>query len=115
MAIKQLSLSNLKDLDGGKADQSLQLHLKRAALDCEDRPNDPTARRVTLDFSLVPVVDERGFLTEVHMQIHAKSVVPAHRTKVYSLGLRNQGMLVFAEDSPDSVNQGTILPDDQDD
>jgi hypothetical protein len=115
MAIKQLCLSNLKDLDGGKADQSLQLHLKRAALDCEDRPNDPTARKVTLDFSLVPVVDERGFLTDVHVQIHAKSVVPAHRTKVYSMGIRRDGMLIFQEDSPNDINQGTMLPDREDD
>jgi hypothetical protein len=115
MAIKQLTLENLKDLDGGKADQSVQLHLRRAALDCEDRPNDATPRKVTLEFTLTPVTDETGQLTDVNVQIHAKSAVPAHRTRVYNMGLRHNGCLIFNEDSPNSINQGTMLPDNQDD
>lgn len=110
--MKQFTLDNLKDLDGGKAAFAFEQHVKRAALDCMDRPGDPKPRTVTLVVSLIPVMEPGGDCTDVEAQIHAKSAVPPHKTKPYSFGLRRNGVLVFNPDSPDNVNQATLMGED---
>lgn len=112
MALKQLSLETLKDLDSGRASEAFRLHLRRAQADCEDRPADPEPRKVTLELELAPVLDDDGTCTEVTVRIKAKSSVPVHKTRVYSCGLRANG-IVFNEDSPTNVNQATLLPEDE--
>lgn len=111
MALQQFTLDALRDLDGGKAAEAFRLHVQRAALDCLDRPADPKPRVVTLQFSVAPVLETDGSCDRVEVQINASSKVPNHRTRVYSFGLRRNGILVFNPDSPDSVDQGTFLPD----
>lgn len=112
--VMQFALDNLKELDGGKAVEALNQHIRRAALDCLDRPADGKPRTVTLTISLSPVLDPQGNCEEVQAQIHASSTVPKHRTKVYSLGLRRNGVLVFNPDSPDHIDQSTFLPANED-
>jgi hypothetical protein len=114
MSVQQLTLATLEKLDMGKAAAALQEHLKRAAIDCMDRPGDGKARKVTLQFDITPIVTPDLTCDEVHIQIQAASKVPTHRTKVYSCGLRKNGMLVFNPDSPDNVNQNTLLDGDDD-
>ena len=109
MSLQQFSLDNLKDLDGGKAAVAFEHHVRRAALDCIDRPGDNAARKVTLEITLKPVMDPQGECTEVEAQIKASSAVPKHQTKPYSFGLRRGGMLVFNSDSIDAVDQTTIF------
>jgi hypothetical protein len=109
MQLVQFSLDTLKDLDGGKASAAFEQHVRRAALDCLDRPGDPAARKVTFEVSLSPRMDPTGDCTEVEVQIRASSVVPKHQTKPYSFGLRRGGMLVFNPDSTDNVNQSTLI------
>jgi hypothetical protein len=115
MSLQQFTLDSLKDLDAGKAMEAFHLHVKRAAVDCLDRPADPKPRVVNLQLSIVPVVEPDGTCDRVDVQIHASSKVPNHRTRVYSFGLRRNGMLVFNPDSPESVDQGTFLPDSDED
>lgn len=112
MGIMQFQLLNLKDLDGGKAVVAFEQHVRRAANDCLDRPGDATARKVTLEILLTPVCDQGGECSEVHAQIKASSAVPKHQTKVYSLGLRKNGVLVFNPDSVDHVDQATLYGED---
>jgi hypothetical protein len=107
--IVQFTLDTLKELDGGKAYEAFMMQLGRAALDCYDRPADAKARKVTLEVCLTPILEPGGDCTEVKAQIHAKSVVPPHRTKEYSFGLRRGGQLAFNVDAPDNVNQATML------
>jgi hypothetical protein len=115
--LKQLTLESLAELDGGKGAAAFMHHLTRAAADCADRPMDGKARVVTLKVELTPVAEEagpdRGECHEVKLKVSATSTVPTHKTKVYSLGLRNadtlKPMLVFNEDAPDNVNQTTML------
>lgn len=110
--IHQLKLESLKDLDAGKAVIAFERHLTRAANDCADRPGDRKPRKVILEINLTPVLDEDLDCTEVKAQIQVTSKVPVHRTKVYSLGMRRNGILVFNEDSPEAIDQTTLLPDD---
>lgn len=112
MSVRQFSLDTLKALDGGKAALAFDEHVKRAALDCMDRPGDKAARTVTLEIKLTPVMEPGGDCTEVTAQIKATSAVPKHQTKPYSFGLRRGGMLVFNEDAVDNINQATFMDGD---
>lgn len=116
MAIKALTLESLKDLDYGKAFVAFQAHLTRAAQDCLDRPGDQKARSVQFQIALVPVLDP-GTLdcSTVKAQIQVTSKVPVHRTKVYEMGLRKNGGLVFSEDSPEAIDQTTFFDGEPDD
>jgi hypothetical protein len=114
MPMVEFTLESLRDLDGGKAAVAFTQHVKRAALDCLDRPGDKAARKVTLEISLIPVMEPGGDCTEVDVQIKASSAVPKHQTKPYSFGLRRGGMLVFNPDATDNVNQSTYLSDPED-
>lgn len=114
MSLHLLSLESLNDLDGGKAAEAFKLHLRRAAMDCVDRPGDPKARKVTLEVELTPDPEPDGTCDRVHFQIRASSAVPKHQTRLYSAGLRANGALVFNEDSPGNVQQSTLLPDGDD-
>lgn len=108
MNLEVFRLDTMAALDNGKAVATFAQHLQRAALDCYDRPGDGTARKVTLEVSLTPVLEEDRDCTEVSMQMRVASVLPKHQTKVYSLGLRQGGKLVFNPDSPSNINQSTF-------
>ena len=117
MALQQLSLESLAKLDLGKGNEAFQRLLRRAIEDCIDRPADKTARKVTLEVSLEPVLEIDLSCTEVKAQIQCTAKVPAYRTKVYSMGARqgrDGAMLVFNEDSPDNVKQGTFTESEDD-
>jgi hypothetical protein len=92
----------------------LELHFKRASLDCQDRPGDPKARMVSMEFSFVPVTDQSGFCEEVKWDLRIRSKVPAHQSKAFSAGLRRDGSFVFSENSLDNVNQNTFDYDGDD-
>jgi hypothetical protein len=113
--LQKLSLESLDLLDMGKISATLETHLKRTIIDCTDRPADAKARSVTMQFDLVPVLSDDMSCTEVKLQVSCKSTVPVHRTRVYSTGVRQtrEGpMLVFNQDSPGNINQGTFTEDE---
>lgn len=112
--ILQLSLATLGELDYGKAAEAFQVCLRRAVTDISDRPGDPTARTITLQFTLTPVCEPSGDCSEVEMEIDCKTKTPAYRTKKLSLGIRRGGILAFRPDSPDNVNQNTFDMGDPD-
>lgn len=113
MSIHALTLDSLKHLDLGKADAGFKTHLERAARDCMDRPGDDKKRKVILEIAMEPLMLPDGTCDEVKAQIQITSKIPSHRTRVYSFGLRRNGTLTFNEDSPDNVNQTTMLEDDE--
>lgn len=113
MSLVKFDIESLKDLDGGKAAAAFETHVKRAAIDCLDRPADNKPRKVTLEVAITPVLEPGGDCTEVEVQIYAKSTVPPHRTKPYSFGLRRNGVLVFNPDSTDNIDQSTLLPGEE--
>lgn len=108
----QFNLDNLSELDGGKAALAFEQHVRRAAIDCMDRPGDNKPRKVTLEVSLTPVMQPNGDCVEVEAQIQARSTVPPHKTKAYSFGLRKNGVIVFNPDSPDAIDQQTLINED---
>ncbi len=109
MAMQYLNLETLPLVDSGKVSAALELHLKRAAMDCKDRPNEPKARSVLMQIDIIPVTDDKGVCDEVSAQFHFKSSVPAHKTKSISLALKANGSLRFSEESPENFAQNTIM------
>lgn len=112
--ILQLTLATLGDLDYGKAQEAFNVCLRRAVADISDRPADSTARTVTLQFTMTPVVEPSGDCTEVEMEIDCKAKIPAYRTKKLSLGIRRGGLLAFRPDSPENINQPPLTMGDGD-
>jgi hypothetical protein len=110
----EFTLESLRELDGGKAQLLFEQHVRRAALDCQDRPGDSAARKVTLTVTIKPVLQDDGDCSEVHGTVDVASAVPKHKTRAYSLGLRRGGKLVFNPDSLGNVNQATFLDGDDD-
>jgi hypothetical protein len=109
MSVLPLSLANLKDLDDGKAAAAFDSHLRRIAQDCLDRPADATARGVTLEVVVKPILEDDGSCDRVDAQISVKSKIPQHKTRVYNFGLRRNGQFAFSEMSPDNFDQTSIF------
>lgn len=113
MPILQFSLETLRELDGGKAAIAFDRHIKRAAIDCSDRPGDPKARTVSLCIELTPRIDADSLdCSEVECKILVNSKVPPHHTKPLSFGLRKNGVVVFNPDSPEAIDQKTMYEDE---
>jgi len=104
----QLTLDNLKDLDDGRVMVAFAQELRRAVMDCMDRPGETQARTVALEFAVSPVVGEEGMCEEARGDFKIKSKVPVRKTKSYSFAVNKRGDLAFSSNSPDNVNQTTI-------
>lgn len=109
MPLHALTLENLENLDLGKASIAFNQQIRRIAEDCLDRPGDGNARKVTLEVVAKPVTNDDGSADRVKLQIQVTSKIPSYRTRVYDLGLRKNGVLVFSEDSPENFDQTTIF------
>lgn len=114
MAVHQLTLDSLRNLDLGKASTMFDLALGRLAADCLDRPADDRPREVTLKLIVKPLVDPDGSCSSVDLQIKVNSKIPEHQTKTYNLGLRNDGALLFNEFSPEAFGQLTMYDGEND-
>ena len=110
MAVHQLSIPSLAELDEGRLNVAWQQALKRAAMDCEDRPGEEKARTVTLQCELLPVLaaDGSGQLESVKVTFQVADKAPPRKTKKYDMGLRRGGVLVFNDLSTDDIHQKTI-------
>jgi hypothetical protein len=108
MALLQLRLETLKDLDFGRPAVAFEQGLADAVRDCIDRAHDNRARKVTLEMVLIPVIEDDGDCNQVEGEFKIKTVLPHRQTKPYSFGLNRQGRLFFSENAPDNVNQTTF-------
>lgn len=108
-----LALDTLKEIDGGKIQEALNLHLRRVSLDCKDRPADGTARTVTMTIKMVPDMDPDGSCDRCKMTVEFGSKIPGHRTRAIEIGLKANGTPVFNPDSPTNVDQSTFIGDDE--
>lgn len=100
MAVKELQLATLADLDGGKIAVAWQQALKRLIADCEDRPGEYAARELTLTLSITPVMDRAGMCEEVGIQGVVTAKAPKLKSKVYAMGVRRDQRLAFSDSQP---------------
>jgi hypothetical protein len=107
-----LDFTNLAHLDEGRINKVLLLHLQRTAGDCIARPGDKTKRKVSLEFTIEPIIDETGDCAEARIEVECKSKVPVHRSKPYSMRVSNRGF-AFNADFPDSIDQQALFNGDE--
>jgi hypothetical protein len=114
MALFFLDLATLKDLDNGKAAIAFRRAVEDCTKDCQDRPTEERARKITLELSLTPVAAEDAEFEGtfracgVTGEFKIKSAIPNRQTRPYSFGLDAQGRLFFSQESPTNVNQTTF-------
>jgi len=111
----RLTAETLHQVDFGKATEAFQRLLKRAVLDCEDRPTMKKARKVTLEVQLTPEPEFEGNTVNCYTAkgvLVVKSSVPDYATNEIDFGIRNNGELVFNPDSPGNHRQMTMLDDE---
>lgn len=107
MAVHQLNLATLMELDGGRVTEAFQQEIKRLVADCEDRPGEAKPRKILLELELVPVMFD-GHIDSIDGKFRVKSTVPVRRSKKYNFGVRRGGFLVFNDLSDGDINQKTI-------
>lgn len=103
MAIRELGLHTLKDIDGGAIVEEFDRHLERARQDCADRPDIGKARKVVLEVSIVP--DASGGLVGVGFNV--KSSMPKGEIEPYQMALKPTG-ITFSDAAPENPEQRTF-------
>lgn len=81
--------------------------LDRVMRDLEERPTLKNGRTLTMTFTFTPLADPKGILEEVKLSIEANSRTPKMKTRDYSMEMED-GALIFNEESPEDVKQGTL-------
>ena len=108
--LTKLTFRSLPTLDG-KLDALLDKHLKAVADDCMNRPTDPAARKVIIEFSCVPIMDpQTGECDEVDLVVEAKSKVPVYRTRGYRLRATRGGLGFNGDDPSGGPDQRNLFP-----
>jgi hypothetical protein len=108
MGMLAFDAKSIASIDGGRIGVAINQELRKAALDCDDRPADKRPRKVTLQLELVPVVDEAGNCDSVDVSAQVKAVHPSRKSRKFDMSLRKNGVLAFNEESLDDVDQQTL-------
>lgn len=111
MSVKQLGCGTVGELDDGRVAIAFDRHLRRAISDCEDRPGDGTARKVTITLEVKPLILEGAVDISVVAQI--KGSIPNHVSRPTVCQIRSMNNAVgkvaaFNDLSGDNPRQGTI-------
>lgn len=61
MALQKFRFESIGDIEGGSVAVGINQALRAAFLDCSDRPELDSARKVTLEISVKPVMDHGQF------------------------------------------------------
>lgn len=84
-----LSLATLAHLDRGVLAATVDDEINKAIADCDDRPHDDTARKVTLTIIVKPVLDATGcHLTSTAVDFAVSSSLPKLTTRTYDMPVR---------------------------
>ena len=108
MAVKQLKLQTLADFNGGKVAAAFDHHVKRVIEDCDDRPGETKARKITLEVEVVPRILQDGAATDCEITAKVKSTVPAHIAAPVVCQIRRGGIAAFNDLSEDNPHQRTL-------
>jgi len=118
MSLKVLNLDTLKDLDLGRVGVGFGRLLEQAVRDCLDRPSDKRARKLTLQLAIKPKAEIVGNSISCEGAsgvAQLKLKLPDYETQEVDFGVRENGRLVFSEDSPTNHRQATLGFGEEDD
>ena len=118
MALKVLTLDTIKDLDLGRVGVGFSRLLEQAVRDCMDRPADERARKLILQISLRPKSEIVGQTVSCEgaagvAQLRLK--LPDYESQEVDFGVKQNGRLVFNEDSPRDHRQSTMFDGEEED
>lgn len=110
-AMFELRLRHLHQMDAGRLEVGFQQHLQRILADLYDRPGLSKARKLIVQFDLIPVPRIQGTvatLERVLVEYQITSKAPAHRSSPPSMEVRRinrggteQHQLVFSSMFPE--------------
>lgn len=112
--MEELTLESIATMDGGRIGEAVRQALKRVAQDMDDRPGDDRPRKITLEIATMPILGDDGFIEGAKLQMQVKETLPTRKTKVYDMGVRKGGMMVFQPMALDNHMQDP-LPFESDD
>jgi hypothetical protein len=102
MAKRQYEIRNIGELDSGSIANEFDIAMRHVLFDTTDRPTVSKPRKVTLEVSLVPVVDERnGVIDRVKVTHKIKETLPPKQC-VESIMLPTKAGLQFSTNDPDA-------------
>jgi len=107
MGLEVFTYDSIGKMDDGRIRTALEMALQRCIDDCRDRPGLKTARKLTLQLSLVPVMDDQNGLDSVDMGFVIHETAPKRKTKTFNMRAASEKLL-FNEVSPDDARQRTI-------
>jgi len=113
-----LTASTLAKLDRGAAAAALDRAISQAVRDCLDRPTDDRPRKITMTLEITPVnevIDNVVSCEGAKGLYKVRMRQPDWESKTLDFGVRQNGMLVFAEMSPDNHKQPLLFDDDDGD
>jgi hypothetical protein len=108
LALHYFQLDSLKDLDGGRVAEAFAQAVRRAVSDCEDRPTEENARKVTLQLELLPVMASDGSCEGVSAAFQVKDSIPTRKSRIYSFGVKAGQKLFFSDEDPHNISQFTF-------
>lgn len=112
---KQFNLSNLSELDGGKANVAITHAIRQIVADINDRPGDKANRKVTIEIIGRPVLaDDTAVLDTVNIQIKVKTSVPIRQTREYPMLASKENFLMFSPESPNDPRQQSMFRQNED-
>lgn len=107
-SLKELDLSGLVEIDGGRVALAVQSAIRRCTADCYDRPGVKKSRKVTLEIEIVPVQDENGLCENCKALAKIKESTPVRESRVFDCSVGSGNRLLFRPDSLDDAGQGAF-------
>lgn len=119
MSLKKFDFATLQEVHYGALNREIDSALRKAYLDCDDRPAVGTARKVTLTISMKPVAGDDGRLCNVDVDFDVKNAMPSKGVSVRMkpvLSDGDGGSLHFQPEVPENPNQEPLsFPRDPED
>lgn len=103
--LEKFTLASLATIDGERIAIAFEQALKRVANDCDDRPGEKKPRTITLQLSIVPVLDAAGIADDCKVQATITDSVPKRKTRSYDMTMKKGGHLMFHPESVDDHSQ----------
>lgn len=112
----ELDLNTLHQLQGGAIFEQVQKLIKQAVADCENRPAEDRARKVTIQLEMKPVtriedIDEthrRLVLDGLKLSLQMDVKCPTRKTIEFDCGVGDGHALLFNPDSPHNHRQAPL-------
>jgi hypothetical protein len=113
--LEKLTLETIGIVDP-RIEGMFQKHVRQIVDDVMNRPAEPAARKLTLEFLVTPVIREdpdtgESQCDEVKVSFEGKSKVPTFRTRAFPMKVSRAG-LQFNREIPEDLHQPSIFDDD---